>query len=125
MPRLLLFVAVGGVLGALARAALIALASASAVSDAAAVLGINVVGSAVAGFLAARVADRLSDRMRSFTFAGVLGGFTTFSAVSVEAVAAFGSDGTAPGAAVIALGVGVIIPVIAAWVGLRLGRVAR
>ncbi len=89
-------------------------------------LVINVIGSAVAGFLAARIADRMSDRARAFVFAGVLGGFTTFSAVSVDAVTASGGDGVAPGiTAVITLGVGVIAPVVAAWVGLRLGRVPR
>ena len=49
------------------------------------VLCVNILGSAAMGFLAAKM--DLSGELKSFLMVGLLGGFTTFSAFSMEAVA--------------------------------------
>lgn len=54
-------------------------------------LSVNVVGSAImgafAGYLLSREAGTGSDALRLFFMTGILGGFTTFSAFSLETVA--------------------------------------
>jgi CrcB protein len=125
LPRLLLVVALGGVLGALARGGLLGAADHLGVSGILTVIAINAVGSGLAGFLVARLADRLSEPVRAFLFAGVLGGFTTFSAVSVDFVGLVHSSAGDPAALARACGVltvSVVIPLVGAWTGLRLGR---
>jgi CrcB protein len=79
VPVLLLLVALGGVLGSLARCA----ATAVVGPDEAATLGVNLLGSLAIGLL---VGSRPSERARAFAGAGVLGGFTTMSALAVQAV---------------------------------------
>jgi len=125
VPRLLAAVALGGLLGALARGGLLAAADNLGVSGILMVLAINAVGSGLAGFLVARVADRLSEPVRAFLFAGVLGGFTTFSAVSVDFVGLMHSSAGDPVALAKACGVlavSVVVPLVCAWAGLRAGR---
>ena len=65
-------------------------------------MGINVVGSLAMGLLAAWLAARTAgadQHLRLFLATGVLGGFTTFSAFSLDAVALWerGSQGAAAG----------------------------
>lgn len=50
-------------------------------------LGVNIIGSFIMGLLAESIALRfnVSAEMRSFLMTGVLGGFTTFSAFSLDA----------------------------------------
>ena len=105
---LVLLVAVGGVLGSLARFGLV-----RAFPDLVTTLVINVVGSFALGVLVARRPDgRWS---RPFLGTGVLGGFTTFSAFAVQTVDASLSTGIAYVAGTLILGIG------AAQVGLRVG----
>jgi len=80
----LLFVALGGAIGASARYAtsLLALAWLGA-GFPWATLAVNVVGSLGIGAL---VGQGIAGSARLFWVAGVLGGFTTFSAFSLEAV---------------------------------------
>ncbi|MHB1211522.1 MAG: fluoride efflux transporter FluC [Candidatus Nanopelagicales bacterium] len=83
MPRLLL-IALGGVLGSSARYGL-ALAMGQHPADAWpwATFVVNVVGAAVIGMVAIRLRDR--PWLLPFVITGILGGFTTFSALAVEA----------------------------------------
>ena len=83
MPRLLL-ICLGGVLGSSARYA-VALAMGEHPVDAWpwATFVVNVVGALVIGIVAIRTLDRAW--LRPFVITGVLGGFTTFSALAVEA----------------------------------------
>jgi CrcB protein len=106
---LVLLVAVGGVLGSLARWALT-----EAFPGLGTTLGINVVGSFALGLLVGlRPHGRLS---RPFLGTGVLGGFTTFSALAVQTVDA--SRGTA----VAYLAGTLVLGTAAAALGLRVAR---
>lgn len=81
---------------------------------------INTVGAFALGMLVARVWPTASSWLRAGLGAGLLGSFTTFSAVAVSLVslASSGSWMLAAGylAATLVLGLG------AAWLGLRLGK---
>lgn len=80
--RLLGYVMVGGALGALARASLIA-----PITDAElvpwATLGINVTGALLLGVVVGALGDR-RPHARAFLGPGMLGGFTTYSALAVQ-----------------------------------------
>jgi fluoride exporter len=81
-------VAAGGALGSLARHGVNAVLSRrfdSATPHATFI--VNVIGCLVIGLLAGRLADgrlHMSPAMRTFTFVGVLGGFTTFSTLGLD-----------------------------------------
>ncbi len=83
-------VAVGGALGSLARYGVTTLAERHLVSRFPwGTFVVNVLGCVVAGVLAGLVVSgRLSmrDGWREFAFVGLLGGFTTFSAFSLETI---------------------------------------
>ena len=88
-PALLVFV--GGGLGALARYGVtLAATRAFGVQFPWGTFGINVSGSLlmglVAGFFVARTALPLQDDLRLFLTTGLLGGYTTFSAFSLETI---------------------------------------
>lgn len=88
MPATLITVALGGALGAMLRYL--------SVSAALRLFGpgfpwgtlfVNVAGSLVMGFAAAMILEKVgSGRLSLFLMAGVLGGFTTFSAFSLDAL---------------------------------------
>jgi len=81
MPNLL-FVMAGGAIGAGARYLVVQLAAAPA-----ATLIVNLVGGLLLGLLAGALArDGQSGALWLFLGVGVLGGFTTFSAFSLDAV---------------------------------------
>ncbi|MFC7432865.1 MULTISPECIES: fluoride efflux transporter FluC [unclassified Agrococcus] len=78
-------------------------------------LGINVVGALALGVLVARVWPVAPEWVRAGVGTGLLGGFTTFSALAL-AVA------SEPDAVVLAyLAASIVLGVAAAWTGLRLG----
>lgn len=110
-------VAVGGAVGALARHATTSLLPAEPGSFGAGVLMVNVVGCALLGML---TAGPLPHRLaRPFLGVGVLGGFTTFSAFALDA-----STLADTGERVVALayvGATVLGCLLAALAGLRLG----
>ena len=83
---------------------------------------VNVVGSFAIGLLAELVARRLnaSAEMRLLLVTGFLGGFTTFSAFSLDALALFERGATGTAAAYV-LG-SVVISLMAVMGGLALGR---
>lgn len=121
--KTLLFVALGGALGASCR---------YGVGIAATHLGsgqfpwgtftVNVVGSFILGVLAAVMTFSWSPspEMRAFLVVGVLGGFTTFSAYSLEVILLIERDRLAL-AAVFMLGT-VAVSVAGLFAGLRLTR---
>lgn len=87
MRRHAALAALGAVIGSLARYAV----GETVPNDAArgipwGTLTVNVVGALVIGLLAARPIVMESDARRHFAITGVLGGFTTFSALAVETV---------------------------------------
>jgi CrcB protein len=111
----LVLVALGGALGAMARFKL-SLALSGIVMASAIPLGIVVVHTL--GCLAAGVNERfrfLSGDAYAFLFAGVLGGFTTFSAFSVETLALLRAGSWGSAVTYICLSVG--LGLLAVWIG--------
>jgi CrcB protein len=89
-----------------------------------ATLGVNVVGSLVmgvlSGWLASRVGEAWTHQARLFLLTGVLGGFTTFSAFSLEAVALW--ERGEPIQAAVYVGSSVILSIAALAAGLWIAR---
>jgi CrcB protein len=80
---------------------------------------INTAGSFALGVFVAAVPHRAPEWLRAGATTGLLGSFTTFSAVTVAAVALTGS-GLLPGAAIL-LAISVVAGVLAALAGIALG----
>lgn len=120
-----LAVAAGGAIGSLARfwlaAAMTALTGPRFPWG---TLLINVVGSAIIGlvsaitFVPARLA--MPPDMRIFLMVGVCGGFTTFSAFSLQTLELLQAGEVAPAAGYIAGSV--VLCIVATWAGWELGR---
>ena len=83
---------------------------------------INVVGSALLGFLVARVWPTAPPWLRAGLGAGVLGSFTTFSAVVVAVVTL--TDGGRMLVAAVYLALSLVLGFAAAAAGLRVGTLA-
>jgi CrcB protein len=112
-----LFVAVGGLLGVLARWGIsrLTLHSEALIWS---TVGINIVGSFLLGLL---VAEQWFDRdLREGVGVGFLGGFTTFSTFSVQVV--LEADAGEPGRAAVYLLASVVGGLLAAAAGYVLGR---
>ncbi|MBX3428854.1 MAG: fluoride efflux transporter CrcB [Hyphomonadaceae bacterium] len=114
-----LLVALGGALGAVARftigtgaARLLGLAFPWGT------LAVNILGGLAMGVLAARTGPE-QETLRLTLGVGVLGGFTTFSAFSLETVRLMEHQ---PGLAVLYAVASVALSVGACWVGMSLGR---
>ncbi|MEE9334100.1 MAG: fluoride efflux transporter CrcB [Granulosicoccaceae bacterium] len=114
----LISVAAGGALGAGARYLLGIWLVGEANRISWAVLSANVLGCFMAGFMAALISHRveLSPAMQLFLGTGVLGGFTTFSAFSVNTLAIAESGDTILAAGNVALNVvGSLVAVVVGW----------
>lgn len=111
----ILFVALGGAIGAALRY-VVGLVVAFPVGT----LVVNLLGSFAIGLVFAGLADKATDRTLLFLMTGVLGGFTTFSAFSLDTLRLMedGRLGVA-GGYVVASVVGCLL---ACWAGLLLGR---
>lgn len=119
--RSVLAVLIGGALGTAARALL-----QEAIGEWWLLLAVNALGSALLGISVAALADAPA-WLRHGIGAGILGGFTTFSAVAVASVTAFGTSGgwstIVPALPGIALAVAMLVAcLLAAWGGLALGH---
>jgi len=116
--------ALGGAVGALARWGVGEALPRSSGTWPWATLAVNLAGCLLIGVLLAVLSARRPDdeRLRTFLGAGVLGGFTTFSAFAVE-VADLVRAG-APSLAVLYVAVSVVGGLVAVAVGLRLGAEA-
>jgi fluoride exporter len=81
-------------------------------------LTVNIVGGLAMGVLAARTGPG-SENLRLLFGVGLLGGFTTFSAFSLETVRLMEHQ---PGLAALYVAASLILSVGACWLGLSLGR---
>lgn len=81
-------------------------------------LFVNVLGALLIGVLTARV-DALHPDVRLLIGVGVLGGFTTFSTFSLEAVRLGQSN---PSAAALYVASSLVLGLGACWLGLAMGR---
>lgn len=115
-----LLVAIGGALGASARYALARYLP--AMSYPLATQSANMIGSFLIGLAFVQISVRLGpDHPAWPLFAvGLLGGFTTFSTFSLDTVRLIEQDRL--GMALIYAGSSVVLCVLAAWLGLLLGR---
>jgi fluoride exporter len=123
MERLLI-VGLGGALGSMARygAGLAAARLAPAAAWPWATLSVNVIGGLLMGLLVGWLAQRGqgAESLRLFAAVGVLGGFTTFSAFSLETVLMIERRQFALAAAYVALSV--ILACAALFLGLLIAR---
>jgi CrcB protein len=115
----LLLVAMGGALGAVARYG-VGLGAARWLGLAFpwGTLAVNVIGGLAMGLLAAKVGPE-QEALRLALGVGVLGGFTTFSAFSLETVRLMEHQ---PGLAMLYVAASVALSVGACWLGLSIGR---
>lgn len=83
-------------------------------------LTVNVVGSLLMGVLAAYFLGREATPVSAFALTGVLGGFTTFSAFSLDTVLLI--EGGRMGAACVYIGFSIVLSVAALFVGMVTAR---
>lgn len=115
----LLLVAVGGAAGAVARYGVGVLAARLwGLNFPWGTLIVNVVGGLAMGLLAARV-DPSHEHARLLLGVGLLGGFTTFSSFSIEAIRLLDHHFALAALYVLA---SLVLSLAACWVGLMLGR---
>jgi fluoride exporter len=123
-PRVLLAIAVGGGLGSMLRYVIGVLVAAQVGAGFPwGTLLINITGSLAIGVVSeiTRTASvAMPNYARLFWMVGVLGGYTTFSTFSLDAVTLFGER--APWLAVGYLGASVILGVVAAFIGMMAVR---
>ncbi len=121
MPPLAL-VAAGGALGALARYAVSRALDGAGGSFPVATLAVNLSGALLLGFLSVFLVDRIevSPAVRNGINGGVIGAYTTFSTLSVEAItlAQHGRGGQAAAY----LGASLVGGLALAWLGQRLAQ---
>ena len=114
-----LLVAVGGAVGAVARYGVgLGAARLFGLAFPWGTLAVNIVGGLAMGLLAAKTAPE-QEALRLALGVGVLGGFTTFSAFSLETVRLMEHQ---PGLAMLYAAASVVLSVGACWAGLMLGR---
>ncbi len=114
-----LLVALGGALGSAARYGIgVAAARFLGLAFPWGTLCVNALGGLAMGVLAARIGPE-GESLRLFWGVGVLGGFTTFSAFSLETVHAIEQQ---PALAALYVFASLVLSVGACWMGLTLGR---
>jgi CrcB protein len=113
--RELLYVALGGALGTLARLNIDLALSGVVLGEHLATLAVNLLGALLLGLATGHGLPRLSSPVRSGITVGLLGSFTTFSAISILAIGGPLPLSLAYVASTFVLGVA------AAWAGWRLG----
>ena len=106
-------VALGGAAGALLRWGVV-----QGAGFALGTLAVNVAGSFAIGL----VWVILPERMQPLLMVGLLGGFTTFSAFSLDTLRLI--EGGRAGSALAYAGASVILSLVACWAGMTLGRIA-
>ena len=119
---MLAVVALGGVLGSLGRWALGVIVPTAPGAVPWATLAVNVSGALAMGLLVAHLAGRPGAHrlLRPFVGVGVLGGWTTYSALAVEAVRLGGGD--QPQVALLYVTATFLLGVLAVGAGLAAGR---
>lgn len=123
-PGLILAVAVGGAMGAVARYAVGVAVGRLVHGFPLATVLVNVLGSFAMGLLVEAAALRwsLSPELRAMLAVGFLGAFTTFSTFSLDVVTLAARKDW--GVAVLYIGVSVFFSIAALIAGLRVGRAA-
>lgn len=115
-------VALGGALGASLRflfgVAVLRLAGATALPLP--ILGVNIIGSFLMGVFVVMAAHRGLTPLSTFVMTGLLGGFTTFSAFSLEAVTLI--ERGQIGLAALYISASVVVSILALMLGLWLAR---
>jgi fluoride exporter len=115
-----LLVALGGAIGSVARYGVgFAAARWFGLAFPWGTLAVNVLGGLAMGLLAARISPD-QENARLLIGTGLLGGFTTFSAFSLETVRLMEHQ---PGLAVLYAAASLVLSVGACWMGLELGRI--
>lgn len=116
----LLSVALGSALGGASRYLLTILFVSKSLQPATATMLINIAGSFFAGVLVAVLPSVRENAFwsREFLIAGILGGFTTFSAFSLQTIELFREERL--GAAFVNIVGSVAFSLVAAWVGYKL-----
>lgn len=119
--RTLGLVIAGGAIGVLARELLLLPVEARALPWA--TLAVNIVGSLLLGVVVGWLDDR-HPQARAFLGTGVMGGFTTYSAFAVASAGFLGAGtgGASFGAATLLIAASVLGGLLAAFVGLVIGR---
>lgn len=122
MPVAIAAVALGGALGSVARWLVEVITAPSLGGLPWATFFVNVVGCLLMGVLVARVINspHAHPLMRPFLGTGVLGGFTTFSAYSVDAVVL--TRDVSPLISLTYVVVTLLACLLAVWLGVRIGR---
>ncbi len=120
----LCWIAAGGAVGAVARFGVVSGADRLGLAFPWGTLLVNVAGSFLIGLAFGLLAHhaRFDDLVRPFFVVGVLGAFTTFSAFSMETLLLLNDARWLPALAYIAASV--LVCVVAAWTGQRLGAPA-
>ena len=120
----LCWIAAGGAVGAVARFGVVSGADRLGLAFPWGTLLVNVAGSFLIGLAFGMLAHhaRFDDLVRPFFVVGVLGAFTTFSAFSMETLLLLNDARWLPALAYIAASV--LVCVVAAWAGQRLGAPA-
>lgn len=114
----LLLIGLGGGVGAMLRYLMVASMARMPVSDFPyGVLSVNILGSFLMGLLAGTAMPLLTTEWRAFLGIGLLGGFTTFSAFSLDVVSLMQRGETLP--AFIYMVSSVTLSVLALAVGMR------
>ena len=116
-------VAAGGAIGAVLRFALVRWATHSLPGFPWGTLAVNVLGSLAMGLLAVALMERFPGswgRLAPFLMTGVLGGFTTFSAFSLDALFLIERGRLLAAVGYVAGSMGLAI--LALWAGLAIGR---
>ncbi len=122
-PSLILAVALGGAIGAVARYLLAGLLQPAGWSFNWGILAVNVIGGFAMGLIVEASALRLdlTPEMRAFLTVGILGGFTTFSTFSLDSALLLERGAYAAAAGYV--GASVIFSVLALFAGLWVVRV--
>lgn len=113
-------VALGGAIGATARYATYRMLAVHGPGFPVATVVVNVVGSFVMGLLAVLMAQRIGNDYAPLLLTGVLGGFTTFSAFSLDALTLWERGQT--GGAAIYVVTSVLLSLLAVVAGMAMGR---
>lgn len=121
MIQTLLMVAAGGALGATARHGVgVAMARIVGPGFPVGVLSVNIVGSLLMGLFVGLATQRGLNHLSPLVATGFLGGFTTFSSFSLEAVTLW--ERGAAGSAAIYVGASVVVSIGGLVAGLALSR---
>ena len=119
MISTLSLVALGGAIGASLRFIFgaVALRLAGPTEFPFAILTVNVIGSFLMGFFVVAAAHRGLTHLSPFVMTGLLGGFTTFSAFSLETVTLMerGQIGAAAGYVALSVGLSIIGVMLGLW----------